>query len=79
MKDGKNKYFARCNVMDSHASLGCTQVYKKGFAHSYAAYFMWSKDAKGFMGQPITLQAGGKYRLSGKARMTYTIEASESW
>jgi len=80
MKDGMNKYFARCNVMDKHASVGCTQRYKeKGFAHSYEAFFLWAKDAKGFMNQPICFQAGGKYQLSKKARMSYTVEASDAW
>ena len=78
MKDSKNKYFARCNVMDEHASVGCT-INKKGFAHSYAAYYMWSKEAKGIQGLPVKVEAGGNYRLDKKSRMSYSLEISNAW
>lgn len=80
LKEGTSKYFARCNLSDKHVSLGCTQRSKaKGFAHSYEAFYNWDCDkAKGLLGQPITVQAGGKYKFNGKSRMSYTIEASDA-
>jgi hypothetical protein len=80
MKEGFNKYFARFNLMEKHVSVGTTQrlVAKKGFAHSYEAFYLFNGE-KGFLDQPLMFQAGGKYKVNNKSKIEYTVEASNVW
>ena len=56
IKEGSSKYFARTNLSNRHASVGCTIRGKaKGFSHSYEAFYHWDKDTKGLLGHPISV------------------------
>lgn len=81
LQDGPLKYFAKLNLEDKHNHVSAgftTRNIQKRFARSYQFSYLLG-GAKGWMGQPISVQHGGKYQLSKDARMEFTLEAAEHY
>jgi len=76
-KDDGNKYWMGYNHGDKFAQAGCLINNKESkFVHAYEArYHLEAESApqKAF-GQPMSIVAGGKYTLSDKTTMNYSME-----
>lgn len=78
MNDKNAQYFARVDEVAKTAGAGCS-IEHDSFTHSYEGVFNYGKDAKGFMGSPVSFVGGGEYDLSQSTGLGYTWTAGEHW
>jgi len=76
--DAAAQYFARANVLEKTAGLGCSIEHEK-FTHSYEGTFNWGSGAEGLMGSPISFVGGGEYDLSKASSLGYTWTLGKNW